>query len=156
MSISSNLNVSIALLSNGFPPFSGFFNGYLAILFLSPKKEMNTLASVPAPFSEPVVVITVKCVSRLRSPCLRVPVSKLVIAHFCWDHSPALSLLIDERQEQSISSPTSYTENSLVAFFDEGFLFGSRSRLIRPSSSFLSSQRSTGNLQRLKNHDRGG
>ena len=38
--------------------------------------------------------------------------------------------------------------NTLVPLldFDSGFLFGSRSRLIRPSSSFLSSHRPTGNL----------
>ena len=34
-----------------------------------------------------------------------------------------------------------------VVAFDAGFLFGSSSRLVRLSSSFLSSQRPTGNLQ---------
>ena len=67
--------------------------------------------------------------------------------HSCLDRS-LVRLVVGEREE--VSDETEAREcrrDSLVAFFDIGFLLGSSSRLIRPSSSLVSSHRSTGNLR---------
>ena len=68
-----------------------------------------------------------------------------MFAYVCSDHS--LVSLVLTNETVAMGRTDSYGAYSPVAFFDAGFLLGSSSRLIRPSSSFVSSHRSTGNLE---------